>query len=692
MPRKTEKRTSHSTKSNLAGATQAEKDLEYYTTYRDDTQKWRRDRDRMRKFAAGDMHATSESEQLIEREQIDIVLNRIAPLLRTTVSIQTSNKPTGMIFGKNVNNASVAAVIQDYCTWHWEESDGMVLAEKTVMGQNREGVKFYSLFLDNNLDFGNGELRFGSLSYNNVFVDRSVGAIWDWSDAPRMIVSQLERPEDFFNQNIKGVPQDESLNFPYDEMRWSGRGYEKSKHEVGTPEAISNAEGSDDEGLWIRPMDIYERVWLDLPVIKQKETGKVLRILEEGDEITDDEKLFLVKDSSRIKDSDLEKLGLQGIDEEGKKLLVLQEAEARVKRIKYRKNISGKMIVPGSEVILPITDYPIIPVVDDDMDNAEPLGEVDKIYGANQLLNSCMSLVLLNAAGASNKKTLVDFARSGLEGDIEDFAEEFALPNSVIQMNMDPQTGKFPIQQFGPDPLNAAFFTLVQFFMQDIEMTGTTSRLRSGDPSQAPDTAFALERLGQWSEETTRSRVTRHELAIQRLWNICMQWGSNHYTFNKFRDIVQEEVDSKEDNEQNTVPLTELEVRQAWNALRETTSYKTKFRIRLGSTVRSETLAESQMLSQAAPGNPVLLKHLIKRMPGFRHSEKQEIISDIDIVAQLQDQLRQSQQAIKVFQGEIQRSRQQIEALEKRRILDEFEGDVKESATKVNNNTKTEQK
>jgi len=654
---------------------QALRDWDLYRIRRDDTTQWREQRDRMRQFAFGQMWSHDEDSALFDRDQLDIVINMIRPLLRTAVSLQIANRPTGLIFGKNVNAQNVAAVLQDYLMWHWEESDGLVLAEKTVMRQNREGVGFYSLFMDKNLAFGKGELRFGALSYENVFVDRGAGGKWDWSDSSSFIVSELVRPDDFYNQNIKGVPRDESLYVAYDEIKWPGRSYESQERIIGKPQSMSEVpEHGTDYGNWLRPLDIYERVWIDLPVIKQRKTDKVLKVLEDGEEISARDKIFLVDDVSKLP-SEI----VADIPPEQQELLLMEMGEARVKRINFRKNISGKMIVPNSEEILPISDYPVIPVIDEDTDNTEPLGEVDGTYASNQLLNSAISLVLLNAAGASNKKTIIDTSRAGIKQDITELQKEWALPNAFIDMNVDPLTGKFPYQSEGPDPLNPAFFSLVQFFAQDIQFASSVSRLSTGDPSQAPNTAFQQDQLQKNTQDATRTRVNRHELAIQRLFNLNMQWGAAHYTFEVFKDIVGEEKEVREEGQSNTIPLTELEVEEAWIALQDAISYKTKFRIRLGSTVQSETLQEAQLLSQAAPGNPVLLKHVIQRMPTFRQSEKQEIIKDLDIVAQQQDQLRQADQTIKIMQGEMQRLNESEAALKKALTLNRFESKIKDS-------------
>lgn len=643
-------------------------DWSNYTTYRDDTLTWRKERDRLIKYTMGAQWDLAESDSLDQRDQLDVVLNMIRPLLRTTVSLQLSGKPEGIIYGQNIG--SLEGLLQRWLDFHWQKSNGSYLAEKVVMRQNREGVGFYMLFLDPTLDFGRGELAISHLSYNNVFVDRGAGSTWDWSDAPRIIVSKLQRPEDFYRSN-PGVRRDESLNIGYDEVTWPGRGYEGQEIVTGRPQNVSNSQANlfqnPSDAKYIRPLDVYERVLVNVPVVRQVLTGKILKIVTDMNPIDESEKLFMVGSADRLDPTLLDNLGLP---QQFAPFFILEETEVPVWRIKFHRSVSGKLTLKNTDTILPISNYPIIPVIDEDTDNVEPRGEVDFQYGSQKLMNASMSLVMLNAAGSSNKKTAIDAAKAGVAQDFQEFANNWGLPNAIEDIQIDPTTGKFPIQEFGPDPLNPAFFTLVQFFAQDLQFATSTHSIRSGDPSQAPETLGALQTLGKWADDTLRIRRTRHELAIERLFNLILEWSPHHYNFHKFFEVTNEES-SLQETFQINMPFFD-EFTKSWGLLNDMTAIQAHYKIRMGSTTESENIAESQLLLQLMNQNPAITKHIIQRLPMFRPHEKKQILDDIDLVNKAQQQIQQQEQQINVMNGELTRRQQNINALSKKAELQAF--------------------
>lgn len=664
--------------SGLPGFHQAWKDWQFYQTYKNDTRKWREERDRLVNYTMGAQWSRNESDHLEDREQIDITLNMVRPLLRTTVSLQLAGKPQGVIYGQNVS--SLEALLQRWVEWHWQKSNGSYLAEKVVMRQNREGVGFYQIFDDPTLDYGRGELSISHLSYNNVFVDRGAGREWDWSDAPRIIVSKLMRPEEFYKMNPQ-VGVNEILSIAADEVKWPGVAFEGDERAVGTQQSVSNSVSQMMElptgARFIRPLDVYERIMTDIHVIRQRITGKVMRIVTPDDPITQEEKLFMVNDISRLNPQLLQSLGL---DQTFAPFFLLEEAEVPTWRIKFHRSVSGKTVVKGSERVLPISDYPIIPVVDEDTDNVEPRGEVDFQYGSQKLMNAAMSLVMLNAAGSSNKKTAVDATRAGISQDFDEFRTEWGLPNAVVDMNIDPNSGDFPIKEYGPDSLNPAFFTLVQFFAQDLQFATSTHSIRTGDPSQAPETFSALQTLGKWADDTLRIRRTRHELALERLFNIILEWSPHYYKFHKYFEVTNEETNQQETFQINAPFFNEFT--KSWELMNDITGIQAHYRIRMGSTTESENLAESQLLLNLVNLNPAISKHIIARLPMFKPHEKQSILSDMDAVQQLSSQNQQLQQTINTMQGELQRRAQNINAMAKKLEIQNFKLKLEKNANK----------
>lgn len=625
-------------------AKQHETDWDNYNTYREDTLDWRVQRDKNEKFYFGEQWSQSMGKKLEDRGQSDIVINKIRPLLRMRVSMMIANKPIGRVLGVNKEDINSATLLEEFADWHLYNSDWQFHLEKVVMGQQRVGLHWLTLTSDPVADYGNGELKIGNESYRHVFCDKSAGTKWDFSDAARIFDTKQRRPEDWMNSLPPKIRKTisnarlQSLMVPDDEIRWSGESQHRESRDVGTPVTVTPLR--DDAGIWIREMDVYERVMVDVQVA-----------------ITPDGLLAQVSDA----DGNFPELIKQQIAEGN-----LDERSIPQPRIKYRKNISGKMLLPlnadnlsKKEDILPIDEYPLIPIVDEDSGNSMPFGEIDFQKGIQEIVNMATSLTLLNASLSSNMKILVDSGRAGITN-LNEWKNNFAVPGSINDIKVDPVTGKFPIQEIKPQPLNQAWFALAQSFGQELENQITLFSVRQGDPSNAPDTFAATLQLGQWAQDILRIPLSRLELGLERLYNLIFAWSPHYYTANKLFYTLGEDGEPL----YQTINLANMEF------------VKAKFRIRAGSTLPSQTVSELGILQSLAQIQPALIGSVIDRMPGLKDRDKKEIKQTIDIVQQLTDKNGQLEETVNVLQQQMQHLSEQNFALQKEQALGPLKREV----------------
>lgn len=626
----------------------AVRDWDAYQTYRNDSQDWRVDRDKYEKFYFGNQHSASEGARMEGNQQSDIVINKIRPLLRMRVSMMIANKPTGNLLGVHKEDTGTAALLNDFADWHMYNSDWQFQLERAVMGQNRVGIHWLLLHDDPVADYGRGELKVGNESYRYVFVDKAAGTKWDFSDAPRIIVTKQRRPEDWLlslPEKIRKTISDddlEALIMPDDEIRWSGERQHRKSDDIGTPETITPTDMPMDKGQWIREMDIYERVMRDVPVA-----------------FAADGVMYVVGDPDDG----------WGSREDIKQAIAdktLTEREISQPRIKYRKNISGKMLLPlrgddlkRKEDILPIETFPVVPIVDEDTGNALSLGEVDFQAGIQEIVNASISLTLLNASLSSNMKLFVDAGKAGIT-DLKKFEKRLAVPGGVHNLKTDPVTGEFPVKEFTPQPLANAWFTLAQALMHEIEFQISTFSIRSGDPTNAPSTFAATLQLGQWAQDILRIPLSRLELALERIYNLIFQWAPSYYTFEKLFYTFGQDGEPLSHNI-NFMTLQHL---------------KARYRIRAGSTLPSQTVAELGILQELAQVQPALIGSVVDRMPGLRDQEKVEIKQTVDMVAQLQQSDAQKQDLIGVLQQQLQHLNEQVFALQRDQALNPLKREV----------------
>jgi len=605
-------------------ATKQEKAQKYFEQYkknRDDTTEWREYRDRCKKAYFGNQWDSRVSTRIRDRGQVDVVMNIQRTLIRNRVSTMIANKPQGKILGVKKGDQVEGQLIQEFMDWHWYNSNGQLRAERVVMGQQREGVAYFIVYDDPKADYGRGELKIGDLSYSNVYFPKTTRE-WDFSDSPIVQVSKLITEDDFYlkKRGYKGKITPDYF-MADDTIRWAGRKEHKEEDELDLPEGLT-------EVNFIREIDSYERFFRDMRILYYVPT-QTANVIDDDYSLNDNE-------------NELMKEGL------------IKELTAPVPRVRYTKTY-GEKIFDYTDV-LPIEHYPVIPVPDEDTGNAMSIGEIDQTFGVQELANKAWSLVVHNAALSSNMRMVIDAARAGVK-DMDKFRENWAPPGAVVDMTMDPQSGKFPYQIERPEPLNQAFYTLFERLAQHIQFGMATLQTKLGDTSNAPNTYAATLQYREWQQDNLRIPLSRLEIGIQRVFDVLLQWAPEYYTFYKMFDVMSE----NESPEQRSINEPQFDrAGEAIGVLNDISKVRAKFRIRMGSTMPSQSIAYMNLYEKLAAVNPIFLKYMIQYLPV---KEKEQLEKELDLVGKLNQQNEELQAQLNTISGMLQNAlRQQTES------------------------------
>ena len=586
---------------------------EWYQDIRSDTLDWREQRDRCKKAYFGNQWDSKVADRLRSRGQVDVVINGIRTLVRNRVATMIANKPTGKVYGVNKEDIKTAIALQDLCDYIWYNSQGQIRTERIVMSQHREGVGYFVIAPDHKADYGRGELKIYDEIWRHVWIPKTSGREWDFSDAPYMILTKLIDKETFFRNypNYKGKVDNDFFH-DNDEIYWSGQREHEETDEFDIPEQSG-------EAMFVREFDTYERFYREVPVIYHIPTSTV--------DIKDDNYTPNDHENQLIKEG------------------IIRFISAPVPRIKYTKTFGNKVLVPidgKDHDILPIEHYPIVPVVDEDTGNAMPLGEIDLSFGVQELANKAFSTVVLNACLASNPRRFVDAAAAGIT-DFEAFKEELAAPGAILDMQKDKRTGEFPIQWDKVDGLNPAFYPVFERLLQQLQFNMATFSSKLGDSANAPDTYSATLQYGEWQQDNLRIPLSRLEMGIQRVFDILLQWSPEYYTFPKIFDVagVAEEPRMQYVNQ----PSYEGEDLMVLNDI---SKVKAKFRIRMGSTMPAQSMAYLNLYKELAQTNPIFFKHMVEYLPV---KEKEELVKELDLLPKLQEQIQNQQKELQKLTG-----------------------------------------
>jgi hypothetical protein len=610
----------------------AKKIYEYYQTYRTDSLEWREKRDRAKKVYLGNQWEDSVSKRLRARGQVDVVVNIIRVLLRNRVSSMVAQKPTGIIYGAGEKETELAPVLQDLIDYVWYISSGQVRTERVCMYQQREGIGYFVVAPDLKADFGKGELKIYDETYRHIYIPKSAGREWDFSDAARMIHTKLWHKDDFLANNPKHRTLGQDYFHPNDEIYWKGVKEHRESDEIDFPETMSESE-------FIREFDTYTRFFDEVPVIYHKPTGMVE-----------------VKDVNYTPNNNENELIKQGI---------IDFARAAVPRVRWQKSYGEKVF--EHEEILPISNYPIVPVPDEDTGNAMPLGEIDFNFGIQELANKMFSILVHSAAMSSNYKGIIDTAKAGIQ-DFQKWKDDWVAPGSWQNMKQSTD-GTFPIKEFRPEPLNPAYFPLFERMFQMIQYGLATFQAKLGDTSQAPDTFSATLQYGEWQNENLRIPLNRLEMALQRVFDIVLEWSPKFYTSYKVFEIINEE---QPETQFINKPAYNI-ANSAFETLNDIRELRARYRIKMGSTMPAQSVAQLMIFKELAAANPMFMKYVIDYLP---IKDKAKVKKDMDALAQ-------TQQALQKSEGDSKKAQMFIEELLKEMARKDMEVEVDKTKNKL---------
>ena len=114
-------------------------------------------------------------------------------------------------------------------------------------------------------------------------------------------------------------------------------------------------------------------------------------------------------------------------------------------------------------------------------------------------------------------------------------------------------------------------------------------------------------------------------------------------------------------------------------------SLRARYRVRIGSTAPSQSVAYMNLYQQLSQNHPVFLKQFVQYLD-IPPDEKNELIQSVDLVAQQGSTIQQQEQLIKMLQNTIKNISKENLDLEKRHKVDRFEGMLVKKMAKMEAN------
>jgi len=592
--------------------------------------KWFTDSQQSMDFYLNEQLSAQEKEDLLEGGMPDFIINRISPAIDIMKFFVTANNPRWQAIGTEGSDTDIAhihSMIAEHC---WHLSNGKSLFGSVIQDSLVKGMGVFKIDIDPDADRGMGEVVFNSIDPYDLYVDPQ-SRDFLFRDASYIIVQKnLSKTAltklfpDFKKKIVRASGSTESKQYSQRNVHLS------ETIQPGDVEYEAyTLEGEQDEILdfyevYTKEKIPYVNAWIKQPptteeleqikaqaqeqlasmvneiqVSLREQEMEFSKLVEEGEMLPERMQLELQKAQ---KEAQMKMEEQQAILEaqltETKSRTVQQVMEKGLFDKLAKEEIFAKNIVDvvdffktqikmcasvGDmylyETILPIEDYPIIPINYNYTNTPYPVGAVLPMIGKQREINKAHQIMLHNANLASNLRWLYT------EGSVneEEWEKYSSSPGAMLKYRQ----GFEPPTAVQPLPINSAFYTITQQGKQDIEHLSGISSSMQGVGDQSHETYRGMLAMDEYGTRRVRQWVNNIvEPGLEHMGNIFRDMAQFVYTTQKVFRIVQPEAGATE-GEVNEVSINIPMYNSFGNVIERFNDYQaTKFDIRIvaGST------------------------------------------------------------------------------------------------------------
>ena len=545
--------------------------------------KWQTDSQKGYDFYLNDQLTRDEEEMLRESGMPTFLINRITPIVETMKYFVTANNPRWKavaVEGSDTNIAQVHSDISEYC---WGLSNGKSIYGNVVLDSLTKGVGYFFITIDKSLDRGKGDVVFSRINPFDVYPDPQ-SRDFLYRDASFILVkknltrNQLKQMYPEYARKISRAKEAASVNHYSDSDR--------DDSSAIIPEDIQTSlddHGNKDDIIALH--ECYEKVrvpFVNLTMkiypsaedeksvkeiamkkledfeseqaVKTKETIIELEAaLKAGEIIQERAALEMQRAEDTLKrniqrkraeidyalQEELNRTEEKVVSAEEFEILQRQEGfqESVVEHFEYHESRIQVTCTLGSSVllyeyILPIREYPIIPIPYIYTGTPYPMSAVTPLIGKQQEVNKAHQVMLHNANLASNLRWIYE------EGSVpEDEWEQYSsAPGALLKYRQ----GFTPPTPILPAAINNAFYTITQEGKADMEyIAGIPSAMMGFVQDQAEtyrgllaNDEFGTRRIKSWMN-------TILEPCLEHIGVVFKDLAQSHYVADKVFRIVQ---------------------------------------------------------------------------------------------------------------------------------------------------------
>ena len=660
-------------------------------------------------FRKGAQWTRAQIKELKARQQSPIVVNVIHPTVEQAKALLTANRPRFTVVGREESDVKMGKVLTDLLTYIWDFSDGNVEVKKAIDDYYVMGLGYLVPYYDPYHDRGKGEICFKSVSPLDIFVDPN-SQDFLFRDATNILINRVL--SEFQLKQLFPTIDTSQLKESYFSRKREVSSRLGSEGQGSANEMVNDTEHrhydlidrfSKKKIMFFRIDDTitgWERtlsqeqymIYLDGTAIVQQSAQSVKYIYDDGikealqvyqqtggifhymaNEQTQQPTMMAGEEDEKaipgsthtmtlVKVKDLIQLGV---------LTVAQYLETRIQRV-----ISVEKDVIFND-LLPIDEYPIVPLCNHHDRSPYPLSDVRLGRGIQEAINKIRSLIIAHAAnstnskwwvprGAINKKELEEgFQKAGVF--IGEYDAELGVPT-----------------QASPTPLPNELYKNEADFKADIERLFGIYSFMQGDTSSSPKTYKGTIALDEYGQRRIKSKQHDIEAALNHLGRILIKLVQQYYTEQKIIRVISPNM-----------PTREIQINQPiFNDLGKITRYANDVTIGAydvvvitGSMLPSNRWARFDYYMQLFQQGLIDQEEVLKQTEIV---DMEGVLERFSQMNQMRQQLAQSQEEIKRLSGDLQTSQREGVQDRKRVEVEKFKTKLNVSLNDNNLNMQKE--
>ena len=623
----------------------AKENQELHRRWRDARADWETDARNDVDFYHGNHFTSAESQELQSRNQADVPMDRISPAIEKLKSVITAKPPVFTAIPREDSDTKIAGAWRTILGYVWQISDGDMHMKDAIHNYAVTGLGYLYVYIDNEADFGRGEVKFTSINPFRVYAPPSSRDRF-FTDADSLILSTILTGDQIVNlYPALGAQVDEETGelipglieeiSSYSEEDYPNA-QNKNSMSITTP-----AEAKDLDNWSSERYQILERFFkVKVPFYRVVDSRSGEEMILNDEEFA----AFLEKNPGVFE------RGLMSFEE------VLQTRIGVVATV-------GEVVL--YESVLNTDVYPIIPLPNIWSGTPYPKSDVSRTRPMQRLLNKLWSLAMSHAQASAGLKLLVPLG-SAING-LDQLEKDWANPNAVIEIDTSQGEPHYP----APTPLASEFYRLIEQAEFYIDFVFGLPEMMHGFSEKAPETVRGTERMLMLGSERPKSKLRDIEFGVNIVGRVMYAFSKGHYTFQKIFRLIQPNNNINEVSVNLYTDMTEtvMDIAKDRNNIGQH-----DIRIEPGSTLPTSKWAEYGVYFEAYQAGLVDRTEVLKKNPEI--FDKESILSRMSEIAQLQQANEQLQQQVKELRGDLQTAQRESVQDKKRVAVEKFKRDL----------------